>query len=84
MSPIHCKGKADKTDPDLIAHKRTEHMSAIEEFSSNEQPIRPERFVTDLVNVLPPNALIVLIVLTNSSFGWVKVERVADPAFLAG
>jgi hypothetical protein len=84
LSPIHCKGKGVKNYPDLIARKRTEHMSAIEEFSSNEQPIRPERFVTDLANVLPSNALVILIVLTNSSFGGIKAERVADPAFLAG
>jgi acetolactate synthase-1/2/3 large subunit len=52
-------GKADKTDPDLIADKRNEHMSAIEEFYSDAQPITPERFVNDLAKVLPANALVI-------------------------
>lgn len=52
-------GKADKTDPDLIARKRHAHMSAIEEFSSDAMPIRPERFVADLVNVLPASTMVI-------------------------
>jgi acetolactate synthase-1/2/3 large subunit len=52
-------GKADKIDPDLIAHKRNEHISAIEDFYSDARPITPERFVSDLANVLPASALVI-------------------------
>jgi len=52
-------GKADKTDPSLISRKREAHMLAVEDFTSNVMPIRPERFVTELVNVLPNNTLVI-------------------------
>jgi acetolactate synthase-1/2/3 large subunit len=34
-------------------------MLAVEDFTSNVMPIRPERFVTELVNVLPVNTLVI-------------------------
>jgi acetolactate synthase-1/2/3 large subunit len=52
-------GKADKTDPDLISRRRQTHMMAVEDFTSDMIPIRPERFVTELVNVLPVDALVI-------------------------
>jgi len=52
-------GKADKTDPSLISRKRQAHMLAVEDFTSNVIPIRPERFVTELVKVLPVNTLVI-------------------------
>ena len=52
-------GKADKTDPDLISLRRQTHMMAVEDFTSDMIPIRPERFVAELVNILPLDALVI-------------------------
>jgi acetolactate synthase-1/2/3 large subunit len=52
-------GKADKTDPDLISSRRQTHMMAVDDFTSDMIPIRPERFVAELVNVLPIDALVI-------------------------
>lgn len=52
-------GKTGKTDPELIACKRQNYMSSMEEFSSGASPIRPERFVTELAKVLPDDTLVI-------------------------
>jgi len=52
-------GTADKTDPDLISRSRQTHMMAVADFTSDRIPIRPERFVAELINVLPVDALVI-------------------------
>jgi acetolactate synthase-1/2/3 large subunit len=49
---------AGKVDPGEIAAKRKAYMDSIEEFSSDETPIRPERFLTELFRLLPEKAVI--------------------------
>lgn len=52
-------GKADRTDPHLIAEKRKAHLSAMEEFTSDAMPIRPERFVAEIEKALAEDAVVV-------------------------
>ena len=46
-------GPAGKVDPEEIAKRRESFMSKIDEFSSDETPIRPERFITELSRLAP-------------------------------
>jgi len=50
---------ADKLDPEAIPRLRTDHLAAIEEFQSDATPIRPERFVAELSDVMPQDSIIV-------------------------
>jgi len=47
-----------KIDPDEIARRRDAFMSQIEEFASDATPIRPERFMAELLRVLPEDVVI--------------------------
>ncbi len=51
--------KADKIDPGNIADKRAAFMDKMEAFTSEAVPIRPERFVAELAQVLPEDALVI-------------------------
>ena len=50
---------AGKMDPEQIARKRKDHLAKVEEFASEEIPIRPERFVAELSRALPDDAVII-------------------------
>jgi acetolactate synthase-1/2/3 large subunit len=47
-----------KIDPEEIVRRRDRFMSSVEEFASDATPIRPERFMAELLPVLPPDAVI--------------------------
>ena len=47
-----------RIDPLEIARRRAAFMSEIEEFTSDARPIRPERFMAELLRVLPETAVI--------------------------
>jgi acetolactate synthase-1/2/3 large subunit len=49
---------AGKVSPEEIAAKRRAYMDSVAEFSSDETPIRPERFLTELFRLLPEKAVI--------------------------
>ncbi|PIP34998.1 MAG: acetolactate synthase [Desulfobacterales bacterium CG07_land_8_20_14_0_80_52_14] len=51
--------RAGKTDPHRIAEKRVAYMDSIDAFTSDAVPIRPERFVKELENALPEDALVI-------------------------
>jgi len=50
--------RADKVDPAEIAKRREAFMAQVEEFSSDKSPIRPERFLSELFQLLPEKAVI--------------------------
>lgn len=53
-------GKADrKLDPEIIPELHKNYMSTIEEFQSDAAPIRPERFIAELSQVMPEDGIIV-------------------------
>jgi len=47
-----------KVDPEEIARERAAHLARLDEFHSEDRPIRPERFLTELFQVLPEEALV--------------------------
>lgn len=49
---------AGKVVPEEIANRRKAYMDTIQEFSSDEMPIRPERFIAELSRLLPDRAVI--------------------------
>ncbi len=49
---------AGKVDPETLSKRRDEFMARIEEFASDETPIRPERFVSELSRALPKKAVL--------------------------
>jgi acetolactate synthase-1/2/3 large subunit len=49
---------AGKRDPEEISKARQAYLSEIQEFSSDETPIRPERFLTELFRLLPDETVI--------------------------
>ncbi len=44
-------------DPDEIEKRRRSHLESVSEFQSNETPIRPERFLSELLPRLPEDAV---------------------------
>jgi acetolactate synthase-1/2/3 large subunit len=44
-----CSGSKGKIDPEEIARRRRSYLESVEEFHSGETPIRPERFLTELL-----------------------------------
>ena len=50
--------ESPKVDPEEIARRRKQYMDQIEEFASDETPIRPERFLAELFPLLPETAVI--------------------------
>jgi acetolactate synthase-1/2/3 large subunit len=52
-------GEGDRIDPGEVDVARTVHMESVEHlFSSDERPIRPERFMRALVGALPDDSII--------------------------
>jgi acetolactate synthase-1/2/3 large subunit len=51
------EGAAGRIDPAEIEALRRAHLENVPEFHSNEIPIRPERFLTELLPRLPENAV---------------------------
>jgi acetolactate synthase-1/2/3 large subunit len=49
---------AAKVDPEEIARRRKQYMEGVDEFTSDELPIRPERFLSELFRLLPETAVI--------------------------
>jgi len=49
---------ADKCDPEAIEKKRVRHIESVEEFSSDATPIRPERFLAELLPRLPESSVL--------------------------
>ena len=49
---------AEKVDTEDIAKRREACLSRIDAFSSDEEPIRPERFLSELLPLLPDNAVV--------------------------
>ncbi len=49
---------AEKVDTEDIAKRREACLSRIDAFSSDEAPIRPERFLSELLPLLPDNAVV--------------------------
>jgi acetolactate synthase I/II/III large subunit len=49
---------AGKVDPEELASGRRAHLDGVEEFHSDEAPIRPERFLTELLPRLPESSLL--------------------------
>ncbi|MFQ5789160.1 MAG: thiamine pyrophosphate-binding protein [Acidobacteriota bacterium] len=49
---------AGKVSPEEIAKRREAFMSQVDEFFSDEKPIRPERFLSELFQLLPEKAVI--------------------------
>jgi acetolactate synthase-1/2/3 large subunit len=47
-----------RTDPDEIDQRRREHLESVSEFRSNETPIRPERFLAELLPRLREDAVL--------------------------
>ena len=52
-------GEGGKVDPNELKKAREDFLSQIEDFSSDEVPIRPERFFAELFHVLPKGQLFV-------------------------
>jgi acetolactate synthase-1/2/3 large subunit len=52
------EGAAGRIDPEEIEVLRRAHLESVPEFHSNEIPIRPERFLTELLPRLPDSAVI--------------------------
>ncbi|HEY7698948.1 MAG TPA: thiamine pyrophosphate-binding protein [Vicinamibacteria bacterium] len=50
-------GSAGKIDPEEIEKGRRAHLESVSEFHSSETPIRPERFLTELLPRLPEGAV---------------------------
>ena len=50
-------GKAGKIDPEEIEGRRRAHLESVSEFHSSDTPIRPERFLTELLPRLPDRAV---------------------------
>jgi acetolactate synthase-1/2/3 large subunit len=48
-----CRGSAAKLDPQTIEDARRRYVESVSEFESDETPIRPERFVKELLSRLP-------------------------------
>jgi acetolactate synthase-1/2/3 large subunit len=48
---------SEKIDPEEIEERRRAHLESVSEFHSNETPIRPERFLTELLPRLPDSAV---------------------------
>jgi acetolactate synthase-1/2/3 large subunit len=46
-----------RIDPAEIEKRRRDHLESVSEFQSNETPIRPERFLAELLPRLPENAV---------------------------
>ncbi|MGH9335211.1 MAG: thiamine pyrophosphate-binding protein, partial [Vicinamibacteria bacterium] len=46
-----------KTDPEDIERRRRAYLESVDEFHSDETPIRPERFLTELLPRLPDRAV---------------------------
>ena len=51
-------GEGGKVDPNELKKAREDFLSQIEDFSSDEVPIRPERFFAELFHVLPERTVI--------------------------
>ncbi len=51
-------GAGGKFDPEEIDRRRRAHLESVPEFHSNEIPIRPERFLTELLPRLPEGAVL--------------------------
>jgi acetolactate synthase-1/2/3 large subunit len=49
---------APRTDPDEIEKRRREHLESVSEFQSNATPIRPERFLAELLPRLREDAVL--------------------------
>jgi acetolactate synthase I/II/III large subunit len=49
---------AGKIDPEEIETRRRAQLESVSEFQSNETPIRPERFLTELLPRLPDRAVL--------------------------
>jgi acetolactate synthase-1/2/3 large subunit len=47
-----------KLDPAHIAKQREEHIDGVQEFQSDKTPIRPERFLSELFQVLPEKSIL--------------------------
>ncbi len=47
----------ERLDPDDIEKRRRDHLESVSEFQSSETPIRPERFLTELLPRLPEDAV---------------------------
>jgi len=50
-------GAAGKIDPEEIEERRRAHLESVSEFHSSDTPIRPERFLTELLPRLPDRAV---------------------------
>jgi acetolactate synthase-1/2/3 large subunit len=50
-------GAAGKIDPEDIEERRRAQLESVSEFHSNDTPIRPERFLTELLPRLPDRAV---------------------------
>ena len=48
---------AGKIDPEEIEERRRAHLESVSEFHSSDTPIRPERFLTELLPRLPDRAV---------------------------
>jgi acetolactate synthase-1/2/3 large subunit len=49
---------ACKVDPEALAQSRSAYLERVQEFGSNETPIRPERFVSELSDALAEESVV--------------------------